>query len=57
MNVTRREFVKDSLAALGFLALPGGLFAAPAGWKPKGSTNGEGPLGRLRFWSEMLLFY
>ena len=34
--ITRREFVKDSLAALGFLALPGGLFAAPAGWKPKG---------------------
>ena len=51
MNLPRREFVKDSLAyllsaanrasggyrsALGFLALPGGLFAAPAGWKPKG---------------------
>jgi len=34
--ITRREFVKDGLAALGFLALPGGLFAAPAGWKPKG---------------------
>ena len=31
MSVKRREFVKDSLAALGFLALPGGLFAAPAG--------------------------
>ena len=35
MKMTRREFVKDSLAALGFLALPGGLFAAPAGWKPE----------------------
>ena len=34
MAMTRREFVKDSLAALGFLALPGGLWAAPAGWKP-----------------------
>ena len=52
MNLTRREFVKGSFATLGFLALPGGLFApllghplrgqpsaggyAPAGWKPKG---------------------
>ena len=36
MELTRREFVKDSLAVLGFLALPGGLFTAPAGWKPKG---------------------
>ena len=36
MNLTRREFAKGGLAALGFLALPGGLFAAPAGWKPKG---------------------
>ena len=35
MAMTRREFVKCGLAALGFLALPGGLFAAPAGWKPK----------------------
>jgi len=35
MTIPRREFVKDSFAALGFLALPGGLFAAPAGWKPK----------------------
>ena len=39
MDMTRREFVKDSLAALGFLALPGGLWAAPAGWKPKGRPN------------------
>lgn len=39
MNLTRLEFVKDSLAALGFLALPGGLFAAPAGWKPKKKPN------------------
>ncbi|MCR5414575.1 MAG: metallophosphoesterase [Kiritimatiellae bacterium] len=36
MNLTRREFVKGGLASLGFLALPGGLFAAPPGWKPKG---------------------
>ena len=39
MDMTRREFVKDSLAALGFLALPGGLFAAPAGWKPAKKPN------------------
>ena len=39
MNLTRREFVKDSLVTLGFLALPGGLWAAPAGWKPKGRPN------------------
>ncbi len=36
MNLFRREFLKGSLASLGFLALPGGLFAAPPGWKPKG---------------------
>lgn len=30
MNPTRREFVKGGLASLGFLALPGGLFAE--GW-------------------------
>ena len=36
MEMTRRELAKESLATLGFLALPGGLFAAPAGWKPKG---------------------
>ncbi len=39
MNLTRREFVKGGLAALGFLALPGGLFAAPAGFKPKKKPN------------------
>ncbi len=37
MNLTRREFVKGGLAAIGFLALPDTpMFAAPAGWKPKG---------------------
>ena len=39
MNLTRREFLKESLATLGFLALPGGLFSAPAGWKPKKKPN------------------
>ena len=39
MNCFRREFVKGSLAALGFLALPSGLWAAPAGWKPKKKPN------------------
>ena len=39
MGVDRREFVKDSLAALGFMALPGGLFAAPLGWTPKKKPN------------------
>ena len=39
MEMTRREFVKGGLAALGFLALPGWLFAAPAGWKPKKKAN------------------
>ena len=36
MDMTRREFVKDSLVIVaGFLALPGTpLFAAPTGWKP-----------------------
>ncbi|MBR4617556.1 MAG: hypothetical protein IKO55_18255 [Kiritimatiellae bacterium] len=29
MELTRREFLKESLATLWFLALPGGLFAAP----------------------------
>ena len=37
---TRREFLKESLAALGFAVLPGGwLFAAPPGWKQKGMPN------------------
>ena len=35
MSVNRREFLKGGLATLGFLALPGGLFAAPNGWKPQ----------------------
>ena len=39
MIVSRREFVKGSLASLGFLALPGGQWAAPAGWKPKKKPN------------------
>ena len=39
MNLTRREFVKGGLASLGFLAFPGGLFAAPPGWKPKKKPN------------------
>ncbi|MBP5791933.1 MAG: hypothetical protein J6W80_06740, partial [Kiritimatiellae bacterium] len=39
MNCFRREFVKGSLAALGFLALPGGLFAAPQGWKSSKKPN------------------
>ena len=39
-NMTRREFLKGALAALGFAALPGGIaFAAPAGWKPSGRPN------------------
>lgn len=37
--MTRREFAKDGLAVIGFLALPGGLFAAPTGWKPKPKPN------------------
>ena len=40
MNINRREFLKGSLAALGFLALPGTpMFAAPAGFKPKKKPN------------------
>lgn len=40
LEVSRREFLKDSLAALGFVALPGGfLFAAPEGWKPGKKPN------------------
>ncbi|MBQ1475619.1 MAG: metallophosphoesterase [Ruminococcus sp.] len=39
METTRREFIEDSLASLGFLALPSGLFAAPVGWKPERKPN------------------
>ena len=41
METTRREFLKESLSALGFLALPGGwrLFAMPFGWKHGGKPN------------------
>ena len=39
MKFNRREFLKGWLATLGFLALPGGLFAAPAGFKPKKKPN------------------
>ena len=40
MDISRREFLKESLAALGFAALPGGfLFAAPPGWKRGGRPN------------------
>ena len=38
--MTRRDFIGNALAALGFSALPGGfLFAAPPGWKHGGSPN------------------
>ena len=39
MNPTRHDFLKGALAALGFSALPGGLFAAPPRWKPKKKPN------------------
>ena len=40
MNINRREFLKGSLAALGFLAPPGTpMFAAPVGWKPQKKPN------------------
>ena len=40
MNMTRREFLKDVFAALGFAAMPGGvLFAAPPGWRRGGTPN------------------
>ena len=38
--MTRRDFIGNALAALGFSALPGGfLFAAPEGWKPGKRPN------------------
>ena len=39
MSINRRELLQGGLATLGFLALPGGLFAAPAGFKPKKKPN------------------
>lgn len=40
MSTTRREFLKMSLAALGYAALPGKfLFSAPDGWKPDKVPN------------------
>lgn len=40
MNSTRREFARDGLFALGFMALDGlPVFAAPVGWKPKKKPN------------------
>ena len=40
MILSRRDFLTQSLAALGFAALPGGvLFAAPKGWKPEKPAN------------------
>ena len=39
MNIQRRELLKGGLASLGFMALPGGLFAAPQGWKPNKKPN------------------
>lgn len=40
IDMTRREFAKGGLSALGFLALPGTpMFAAPTHWKPKKDPN------------------
>ena len=39
MKLNRREVLKGGLSSLGLIALPGGLFAAPAGWKPKKKPN------------------
>ena len=48
MEMTRREFVKDSLATLGFLALDGlPVFAAPLDWKPKKKPKLEVSLDRI----------
>ena len=39
-EVSRRDLLKSSFAAIGFAALPGGfLFAAPRGWKHEGKPN------------------
>ena len=39
-DMTRRDFIGRTLAALGFTALPGGfLFAAPKGWRHGGTPN------------------
>ena len=37
--MTRRDFLGSAFAALGFAALPGGLFAVPRGWKPPKTPN------------------
>jgi len=39
MKLNRREVLKGGLSSLGFVALPGGLFAAPSDWKPKKKPN------------------
>ena len=39
MKFNRREVLKGGLSSLGFMALPGGLFAAPPGWKPMKKPN------------------
>ena len=60
MEMNRREFVKGGLATLGFLALPGGLFAAPEGWmfrgKPdNGVTTVEIPISELPAGTELTI--
>ena len=42
MKLNRREVLKGGLLSLGFMVLPGGLFAAPAGWKLKKSVYARG---------------
>jgi len=39
MYINRRDALKSGLSALGFLALPGGLLAAPTEWKPTKKPN------------------
>ena len=39
MKLNRREVLKGGLSSLGLIALPGGLWAAPQGWKPKKKPN------------------